>query len=180
MRILKETEEKVGARVRAMKQPECNTHNTTAHDCPNHIYCSLNIAETVTEHHLRFSVRICHPSGLLVGLASLYITRRDCMQGTASRLDVLREEHKMAVQKRGAFENVFRTFATEECDMENDLIDAKIEKARSESHKQNKRLQAIHAAHQVVLAKETEIKEAGNEEESSQDEVTHPRTHKQM
>ena len=99
-----------------------------------------------------------------------------CVQGTSSRLSVLREELKLAVKKRGASENEYRTFATEECDLENDVIVAKIEKARSEPQ-HNVRLHAIHVAHQAVLAKEIDIKVAEKEEENSEDEVSQPRMH---
>ena len=79
-----------------------------------------------------------------------------------AHLTTLREEHNTSVTKRNSLEDAYRVFATEECDMEEDVTKGKIAKARSAPQK-NKRLQSIHEAHKAVLSKEAEIAEVEGE-----------------
>ena len=58
--------------------------------------------------------------------------------------------------KRNRLEEAHRTFAIEEMDMEEEMANAKIAKARLAPQK-SKRLHSIHQAHDAVLAKEAEI-----------------------
>ena len=74
----------------------------------------------------------------------------------AAHLASLRQKHENLVPKRKEVEDAYYNFATTECDMEEDVTNDKIAKARSEPHK-NARLQSIHEAHQAVLSKEAEI-----------------------
>ena len=71
-------------------------------------------------------------------------------------LTALREEHNDLVTNRNSLEDAYRVFATEECDMEEEVTSSKIAKARSAPQK-IKRLQVIHEAHKAVLSKEAEI-----------------------
>ena len=76
-----------------------------------------------------------------------------------AHLTTLREERKTLVAKQNSLEGAYRVFATEECDIEKEVVNIKLEQARSAPQK-NKRLQSIHEAHKAVLSKEAEIAEA--------------------
>ena len=75
------------------------------------------------------------------------------------QIAALRKEHAVLVTKRQELETAYRRFAIDECDMEEEHVDTKIEQARSAPQK-IKRLQAIHEAHAAVVSKEAAIKEA--------------------
>ena len=72
----------------------------------------------------------------------------------------LRKEREDLVSERKIAEDAYYNFATTECDMEEDVAQSKITKARLEPQK-NARLQSIHVIHQAVLSKEAEITETG-------------------
>ena len=59
---------------------------------------------------------------------------------------------------RDNLEAEYIRFATEECDMQEELAVAKIKVARSAPQK-NKRLKAIHEAHRAYMSKQAEIDE---------------------
>merc|ERR1712096_301324 len=80
----------------------------------------------------------------------------------AARLTTLRKEREVLLAKRNALENGFRGCAVEECGMEEELVVAKITKARS-APQRTKRLQAIHEAHTAILSKEAAMKEIDRE-----------------
>ena len=81
------------------------------------------------------------------------------MAKIVAHLTTLREERKALVTKRNALEDAYRVFVTEEFDIEEEVVDTKLDQARSSPQK-NKRLQSIHEAHKAVLSKEAEIAEA--------------------
>ena len=81
------------------------------------------------------------------------------MAKIVAHLTTLREERKALVAKRNSLEDAYRVFATEEFDIEEEVVDIKLDQARSSPQK-NKRLQSIHEAHKAVLSKEAEIAEA--------------------
>ena len=64
----------------------------------------------------------------------------------------------MLASGRDNLEAEYIRFATEECDMQEELAVAKIKAARSTPQK-NKRLNAIHEAHMALTSKQAEIDE---------------------
>ncbi len=74
----------------------------------------------------------------------------------AAHLATLSEDQHALVGKRNELENAYRVFMAEECEMEEEVANKKIAKARLEPQK-NKRLKLIHEAHQAVVTKESEI-----------------------
>ena len=82
----------------------------------------------------------------------------------------------MLMKQRDALEDAYRVFAGEECGLEEDVSNAKIEKARLVPQ-QNQRLQAIHEAHKAVLSKEAAIKDAGVEDNPEDEARIRARAH---
>ena len=75
------------------------------------------------------------------------------------QIATLRQELQILVTKRNQLEDAYTVFATEEVGMDQESVAANIKKARSAPQK-NKRLQAIHEAHKVVVSKEAAIEKA--------------------
>ena len=75
------------------------------------------------------------------------------------QIAALRKEHAVLVTKQQELEASYRRFAIDECDMEEENVEVKIEQARAAPQK-NKRLQAIHEAHAAVVSNEAAINEA--------------------